>query len=93
MVKERDTLLGAIKKHGEIDILDDDELYKSTGLPPVVDRCVGNKFEMLKNCTRFVDKRCEEGIWPTYKELEDKIKELRILLDKNRKQLEDFFRG
>lgn len=59
--------------------LDDDELYAAAGLPPV-DRRVGDKFEMIKNCTRFVERRCEGGGWPTYAELEAKVKELEARL-------------
>lgn len=34
---------------------------------------MGDKFEMLKNCARFIDRRCEGGGWPTYRELEEKL--------------------
>lgn len=56
-------------------IFDDDELYAAAGLRPP-DRRVGDKCEMLKNCARFIEKRCEPGGWPTYKELEQERDEL-----------------
>lgn len=51
-------------------IEDDDRLYAALGDGKQCDRRVGNKEEMLKNCARFIDRRCEEGNWPTYAELE-----------------------
>jgi len=59
--------------------LDDDELYAAAGLPPA-DRRVGDKFEMIKNCTRFIERRCEGGGWPTYAELEAKVRDLEARL-------------
>ena len=58
--------------------LDDDKLYEAFGLPPV-DRRVGDKEAMLKNCARFIEKRCEPGGWPTYAELEAEIQRLKDL--------------
>ncbi len=54
-------------------IEDDDRLYAAAGLPPC-DRRVGDKAEMLKNCKRFIDQRCEGGGWPSYAELEAELK-------------------
>ena len=75
-----DALKAAISKHhsqkaDDRCILDDDELYKAAGLSPV-DRRVGDKEAMLANCARFIERRCEAGGWPTYVELEQKIKAL-----------------
>lgn len=53
-------------------IEDDDRLYAAVGLPPC-DRRVGSKAEMLKNCERFIDRRCEGGGWPSYAELEAEL--------------------
>lgn len=58
---------------------DDDRLYAAAGLPPC-DRRVGNKAEMLLNCARFIDRRCEAGGWPTYRELEEENERLRNAL-------------
>lgn len=55
--------------------MDDDKLYAAAGLPPC-DRRVGNKEEMLANCARFIERRCEEGGWPTYRELEEQVNQL-----------------
>lgn len=54
---------------------DDTELYKAFGLEPA-DHRVGDRFEMLKNCMRFVENRCQGGHWSTYVELESKIRDL-----------------
>lgn len=75
LAKERVAVLeAAIKEHhsqkaDDRCIEDDDKLYAAAGLPPC-DRRVGDKLEMVKNCIRFIEKRCEGGGWPTYKELE-----------------------
>jgi len=74
LTRERDRLLDAIKEHhgqkaDDRCIEDDDRLYAAAGLPPC-DRRVGCKLAMLKNCERFIDRRCEEGGWPSYVELE-----------------------
>lgn len=78
---ERDKLRAAIADHhsqkaDDRCFLDDDKLYEAAGLP-AVDRRVGDKEAMLKNCARFLDKRCEAGGWPTYRELEQQIAEWR----------------
>lgn len=54
-------------------IEDDDLLYAALGDGIKCDRSVGNKAAMLRNCARFIDRRCAAGIWPTYQELEAKI--------------------
>ena len=48
---------------------DDDALYATAGLPPC-DRRVGSKGDMLENCRRFIERRCEGGGWKSYVELE-----------------------
>lgn len=69
-------LLGAVRRHAaqkadDRCVADDDALYRAAGLDPdAVDRRVGDKFEMLKNCARYIDRRCQGGGWPTYAELE-----------------------
>jgi len=74
VIVERDKLRAAIAEHhrqkaDDRCIEDDDRLYASAGLPPC-DRRVGDKAAMLRNCERFIDRRCEGGGWPTYAELE-----------------------
>lgn len=74
-----DKLTTAIKNHREQKaddrcIEDDDRLYESLGDKIKCDRRVGSKFEMAKNCLRFIENRCKEGEWLTYVELEEKIK-------------------
>jgi len=56
-------LVAAIKRHhgqkaDDRCFEDDVALYKAAGLNPA-DVHVGDKFEMLKNCARFIEKRCE----------------------------------
>jgi hypothetical protein len=51
-------------------IEDDDRLYAAAGLPPC-DRRVGGKEEMLENCRRFIQNRCQGGGWPSYRQLEE----------------------
>jgi len=58
-------------------IEDDDRLYAVLADGVQCDRRVGSKEEMLKNCARFIDRRCEAGGWPTYAELEASVVALR----------------
>lgn len=51
-------------------IEDDDRLYAALGDGIKCDRHVGSKEAMLKNCARFIERRCESGRWPSYSELE-----------------------
>lgn len=48
--------------------MDVSAVYAAAGLPPP-DRRVGDKFEMIKNCVRFVEAHCEGGGWASYQEL------------------------
>ena len=81
VVAERDRLKAAIIAHRSAVFddrcqFDDDVLYEAVGDGVKCNREVGNKFEMLKNCIRFVDVRCEGGGWLTYvqiKEQRDKL--------------------
>jgi hypothetical protein len=50
-------------------IEDDDRLYEALGDGVKCDRRVGNKEEMLRNCARFIENRCEEGHWSSYEDL------------------------
>lgn len=67
--------------------MDDQRLYAAAGLEPA-DLRVGNKAEMLLNCARFVNRRCEEGHWPSYADLEAEIGRLHQTIDKVAAQLE-----
>jgi hypothetical protein len=73
--KRADVLENAIKKHraqvaDDRCQFDDDELYAALGDGVKCDRRVGDKQEMLRNCGRFIENRCEEGgPWPSYAEL------------------------
>jgi hypothetical protein len=80
-IQQRDRLEEAIKEHrsqkaDDRCIEDDDRLYASLGDGIKCDRSVGSKEEMLKNCERFIENRCVGGTWPTYAELERRVKEL-----------------
>ena len=57
-------------------IEDDDRLYAVLKDGIKCDRRVGDKAQMLKNCQRFIERRCEAGGWPTYADLEKRIEEL-----------------
>src|ERR1044071_4528446 len=56
-------------------IEDDDKLYATLGDGIRCDRRVGSKEEMLANCQRFIERRCEAGGWPSYAELEGALEE------------------
>lgn len=58
-------------------IEDDDHLYAALKDGIKCDRRVGNRVEMLKNCARFISRRCEGGHWPTYAELEQEVARLK----------------
>lgn len=80
---ENEKLRDAIKTHrsqkaDDRCIEDDDRLYEALGDGIKCDRRVGSKFEMARNCFRFIDVRCEEGgSWKTYAELEKENSELK----------------
>lgn len=57
--------------------MDDDRLYDVLGDSVQSDPRVGDKAEMLKNCARFIERRCQGGHWPTYVELEAERDKLR----------------
>jgi hypothetical protein len=61
-------------------IEDDDRLYETLGDGIRCDRRVGSKEEMLKNCARFINRRCQQGHWPTYAQLEEQIADLKHLV-------------
>lgn len=78
---ERDRLAAAIHEHRKQKaddrcVMDDDLLYEALGDGIKCDRSVGSKEEMLKNCARFIERRCTGGNWPTYAELETKVERL-----------------
>lgn len=58
-------------------IEDDDRLYAVLADGVQCDRRVGSREAMLRNCARFIDRRCEDGGWLTYAELEEQLAELR----------------
>jgi len=58
--------------------MDDTQLYGAAGLADTDDnRFVGDKFEMIKNCARFIENWCMNGRWRTYAELEAEIVRLK----------------
>ncbi len=82
--KETANLRAAVKAHHDQKaddrcVEDDDKLHAAAGLPPC-DRRVGSKEEMLANCARFIERRCEGGGWPSYRELENEIERLRNII-------------
>ncbi len=57
--------------------MDADAVYEAAGLPPV-DKTVGDKEAMRRNCDRFIDRQCEGGGgWKSYAELESENAELK----------------
>lgn len=60
--------------------LDDLELYKVLGDEAEPDNRVGDKYQMLANCVRFIDNRCEGGGWRSYIEIERELTEAHNLL-------------
>jgi hypothetical protein len=84
LLAEIDRLRTAITEHhaqkaDDRCIEDDDRLYAAAGLPPC-DRRVGSKEDMLANCARFIERRCEGGGWPSYRELEVEIDRLKSIV-------------
>ncbi len=68
--------------------MDLDALFKLCGLPPV-DKRVGDKFAMIKNCVRFVEQQCEQGgPWKSYAELEDAYKDAQRIVEEQQEQLQ-----
>lgn len=85
MEDERDRLRSAIIEHrsqkaDDRCIEDDDRLYEALGDGVKCDRRVGCKEEMLANCKRFIERRCEGGGWPSYRELEKALASARTTL-------------
>lgn len=75
-------LEGAIRTHRDQKaedrcIEDDDRLYEALGDGIKCDRRVGDPAAMLANCARFIERRCEGGGWPSYRELEAEVERLR----------------
>lgn len=56
--------------------MDIDRIFAAAGLP-VPDRRVGNKEAMKRNCDRFIDVMCRDGVWKSYAELEQENFNLR----------------
>ena len=80
-------LENAIKEHrsqkaDDRCIEDDDRLYAVLNDGIKCDRRVGNKEEMLKNCARFIERRCEGRGWLTYNELEHRVIKLRTMVER-----------
>lgn len=70
-------------------IEDDDRLYEALGDGVKCDRRVGDKAEMLRNCERFIDRRCVGGHWPSYRDLEAANARLVSLLEEYGKHAAD----
>lgn len=80
LLADRDALAEAIREHrrqkaDDRCIEDDDRLYAALGDGIKCDRRVGSKEEMLANCKRFIERRCEGGGWPSYRELEERLRQ------------------
>lgn len=66
---------------------DDDALYAALGDGVECDRRVGDKAVMLRNCERFIERRCEGGGWLSYRELEQQLDASRSMTEKIRAEL------
>lgn len=64
--------------------MDDERLYEVLGDGIKHDRRVGCQLAMAANCIRFIKNRTEGGHWPTYAELEQRVKDLTLELGKVR---------
>jgi hypothetical protein len=64
--------------------LDDRELYYALGDGVEADFQVGDKLAMLENCARFIERRCGGGKWPSYAELEEKLRQAEAERDEAR---------
>lgn len=79
-IRELETAIRAHRDQRADDrcIEDDDKLYAALGDGVTCDRRVGSKADMLKNCERFIQQRCEGGgPWKSYAELEAENARLR----------------
>lgn len=88
VIAERDRLKAAIVKHRSIVAedrcthIDDDDLYAALGDGIKVDRRVGDKVAMIRNCVDFVEKRCDGGGWISYATLRKQRDEVIDLLQR-----------
>jgi hypothetical protein len=79
----RDAIWNHRAQHGDDRCwLDDQVLYAALGDGDLGDNTVGDKQAMLKNCERYLEVRCKGGNWPTYAELEERVKKAESALAK-----------
>jgi len=64
--------------------LDDQELYNVLGDGNLGDNSLPAKEKFLNNCANYYEKRCKNANWPSYQELEEKIKTLEAQLGQNK---------
>jgi hypothetical protein len=93
--EEIERLRAAIIKHrsqkaDDRCVEDDDELYAALGDGIKCDRRVGDKFQMLRNCARFIEQRCTGGGWLSYAELETRWNEAYEEISAAHKALDEF---
>jgi hypothetical protein len=70
-VRLKTAILGHYSKKADDRCWEDDlALYAAAGLGGG-DNHVGDKEAMLRNCARFIDRRCDGGRWLSYAELEE----------------------
>jgi hypothetical protein len=91
---EFERLRAAIRKHRDQHgddrcWLDDQELYKVLGDQNEPDNSMPPKEQFLANCSRYYDRRCVEGEWPTYQELEQRADRA----DRALKQIREWMAG
>lgn len=87
LTQEVNRLRSAIKKHrsqraDDLCWMDDDVLYEALGDGVKRDNQIGDPEAMLKNCRRFIEKRCRAGgPWKSYVELEEENAALKLRID------------
>jgi hypothetical protein len=88
-VEKLDRLLGVIRevhsqRGDDICWMDTDKIFEVAGLP-VPKREVGDRAQMLENCSRFIDQLCTvgRGNWPSYAELEQEAQSWKEKFEKH----------
>jgi len=86
LLAQLNDLRAAIKTHrsqkaDDRCIEDDDRLYEALGDGIKCDRAVGDKAAMLRNCQRFIERRCKGGTWPSYADLEKRLKAIAEVIE------------
>jgi hypothetical protein len=82
LIKENEELINAIKVHrlqksDDRCWLDDQKLYAVLNDGDLGNNILPPKEKFLMNCSRYYDNRCQNGNWPSYQELQDKLNRIK----------------